>query len=112
MRPGEAVMKLTALGYRFELQGGKVRWQWEGPGTPDPGMVRPLLDVVKAHKDEVQFFLRCYCPRCGGVCFISDLEGRSRCMGCEWEELQEIYPGLRELNRGSREDYESKERKS
>jgi hypothetical protein len=79
VRPGDAVMKLTALGYRFELEGVKVRWRWEGLGTPDPGKVRPLLKVVKAHKGEVHFFLHCYCQKCGGIVFVGD-----ECFLCDW----------------------------
>ena len=79
MRPGEAVMKLTALGYRLEVEGDKVRWRWGGPGSPDPDMARPLLQMVIDYKDEVHYFLRSYCPRCGGVLFVGDL-----CFLCDW----------------------------
>ncbi|MFZ5450898.1 MAG: hypothetical protein ACOZF2_03335, partial [Thermodesulfobacteriota bacterium] len=37
MKPGEAVMKLTALGYRFEVTGERLRWRFAGQGQPDPG---------------------------------------------------------------------------
>jgi len=89
MRPGEAVINLSRMGFKFEVADGKVRYRYEGPGEPDPGQIVPLLEVVKAHRDEVAFFLKCHCPRCGGVCFIGKW-----CMACDWEQLIEIYPGL------------------
>lgn len=57
MRPGEVVIRLTALGYRFEVVGDKVRWRYEGTGKPDPAQVQPLLGAVKAHKAVVIGFL-------------------------------------------------------
>lgn len=81
MRAGEAVIKLVSLGYHFELAGVKVRYEWQGPGEPNPCQVLPLLEVVKAHRDEVDFFLKCHCPRCGGVVF-GTFEGKSRCLAC------------------------------
>jgi hypothetical protein len=53
MKAIEAVRKLSNLGYRFELAGDRLRYQYHGPGTPDPDTVRPLLATVKAHKPEV-----------------------------------------------------------
>jgi hypothetical protein len=50
-------MKLSALGYRFEVAGEKVRWRFEGPGMPDPSQVRPLLAMVKERKPEVLAYL-------------------------------------------------------
>jgi len=35
------------------------------------------------------------CPRCGGVVFCPDLEGKGRCLACDWEYLTSIYPGLK-----------------
>lgn len=95
MNPGEAIIKLTGLGYKFELLGDKVRYRYEGPGDPEPARVRPLLDLVRQHKEDVRFFLKCHCPRCGGVAFCPDLEEKSRCLACDWEYLTSIYPGLR-----------------
>jgi hypothetical protein len=57
MTPIEAVRKLTDLGYRFELAGDRLRYRYEGPGTPDPDTVRPLLKTVKAHKPAVLVYL-------------------------------------------------------
>lgn len=95
MKPGEAVMKLTALGYRFEVTGERLRWRFEGQGQPDPGQVQPLLQLVKERRDEVLFFLRCYCQRCGGTMFIPDLEGHDLCAAYDWHLLIELYPGLK-----------------
>jgi hypothetical protein len=57
MNATQAVMRLTVLGYRFEVAGEKLRWRYHGPGEPDPGQVRPLLALVKGHKDEVLAYL-------------------------------------------------------
>lgn len=94
MKAIEAVKKLSNLGYRFELAGDRLRYQYRGPGTPDPDTVRPLLEVVKAHKPEALYFLKSYCPRCGGCCFAPDYEGNPLCMACDWGRLMELYPGL------------------
>lgn len=91
-----AVQKLTAMGYRFQIDGNALRYEWQGPGKPDPDHVRPLLETIKEHKGEVLTFLRCHCPRCGGVAFCPDLDGKERCLACDWEELARMYPGLAE----------------
>ncbi|MGA7562294.1 MAG: hypothetical protein WBW55_03720 [Desulfobaccales bacterium] len=52
-----AVQKLRAMGYDFELAGDRLRYQYHGPGEPDPAQVRPLLEVVKAHKPDVLAYL-------------------------------------------------------
>jgi ribosomal protein S27AE len=101
MKPGEAVMKLTALGYRFEVTGERLCWRFAGQGQPDLNQVRPLFHLVKEHKDEVLFFLRCYCPRCGGTMFIPDPEGRDLCAKCDWHQLVDFFPGLRSASRAN-----------
>jgi hypothetical protein len=53
----EAVTELTRLGYRFELAGERLRYQYAGQGSPDPSQVIPLLEVIKTHKHEVQRLL-------------------------------------------------------
>ncbi len=94
MNPGiEAVRKLAALGYRFVVNGETIKAKYEGPGKPDPDTVRPLVDMMKAHKPDVVYFLKCHCPRCGGVCFIS-VGDESLCMACDWSALVELYPDL------------------
>jgi hypothetical protein len=56
--PGiEAARKLTHLGYRFVVNGETIKARYEGPGKPDPGIVRPLLETVKAHKPDVLAYL-------------------------------------------------------
>ena len=94
LKPGEAVINLSRMGFKFEVAGGKVRYRYEGPGEPDPSQAVPLLEVLKAHKGEVLFFLRCFCPRCGGGCFVPDYEGRSLCLACDWGELVRLYPAM------------------
>ena len=93
--PGiEAVRKLAHMGYRFTVNGETIKAKYEGPGKPDPDTVRPLLETVKAHKPEAIYFLKSYCPRCGGCCFAPDYEGRPLCMGCDWNELVKLYPAM------------------
>jgi hypothetical protein len=94
MRPGEAVMELSRFGFHFRLEGKAIKVRYEGKGIQDPSQVAPLLSLVRQHKDQVGEFLRCYCPKCGGVIFCPDLEGVSRCLACEWDYLATIYPGL------------------
>ena len=94
MGPGEAVLALSRLGFKFRLVGESVKVRFEGEQTPDPAAVSPLLDLVRQHKEEVHLFLKCHCPRCGGCCFIPDREGRPLCMGCDWPTLVELYPGM------------------
>jgi hypothetical protein len=52
-----AVQKLTAMGYRFQVDGNTLRYEWQGNGKPDPDLVRPLMEVVKAQKLEVLTYL-------------------------------------------------------
>jgi ribosomal protein S27AE len=93
--PGvEAVRKLAHLGYRFVVNGETIKGRYEGPGEPDPDTLRPLLETVKAHKPEVLYFLKSFCPRCGGCCFVSDYEVRPLCLACDWGELVKLYPGM------------------
>ena len=90
MRPGEAVMELTRIGFRFRLDGEAVKVRFDGEQTPDAAAVSPLLNLVRQNKDDVRYFLQSYCPRCGGVCFIGNL-----CMACDWGELVKMYPDLK-----------------
>ena len=95
MKPGEAVMELTRHGFRFRLAGDAVKMKFVGDQTPDPAKVSSLLDLVRQHKDDVRYFLKTYCPRCGGCCFAPDYEGRPLCLTCDWEQLVEMYPDLK-----------------
>jgi ribosomal protein S27AE len=104
MKPGEAVMKLMALGYRFEVTGERLHWRFEGQGQPEPVQVRPLLQMVKECRDEVLFFLRCYCPRCGGAMFIPDPDGRDLCARCDWHLLVDFFPGLRSASKSMHQE--------
>jgi hypothetical protein len=99
MNPGvEAVRTLASLGYKFTLAGETIKAKYHGPGEPDPGTVRPLLATVREHKPGAIYFLKSYCPRCGGCCFAPDYEGRPLCMACDWAVLGELYPDLKVRN--------------
>jgi hypothetical protein len=95
MRPVEAVMALSRIGFSFRLDGEAVKVRFEGEQKPDLKQVAPLLKVASQYKDEVRYFLRSYCPRCGGCCFAPDYEGRPLCLACDWETLSGLYPDLR-----------------
>ncbi len=96
MRPGEAVMELSRIGFRFRLEGKAVKVRFEGEQSPELATVSPLLDLMRQHKDDVRYFLKCYCPRCGGVATCPDCEGRPLCLTCDWEVLVRLYPGLQQ----------------
>lgn len=87
-------MQLRRLGFKFEVAGGKVRYRHDGLERPDPGQARLLLDVVKENKEEVRYFLKSHCSRCGGVATCPDYEGRPLCLECDWEKLVRLYPAL------------------
>jgi hypothetical protein len=94
MRPGDAVMELSRIGFRFRLDGEAVKVRFEGEQPPVPAAVSPLLDLVRQHKEDVRHFLKCHCPRCGGVASCPDYEGRPLCLACDWPVLVELYPGM------------------
>lgn len=52
-----AVQRLTAMGYRFQVVGDALRYEWHGADKLDPAQVRPLLALVKEHKPEVLEYL-------------------------------------------------------
>jgi hypothetical protein len=93
MRPESAVMELTRLGFRFRIEGEAVKVRWEGQEKPDPEQVAPLLSLVKMYKEDVRYFVKSYCPKCGGCCFIDGV-----CMACDWGLLVELYPDLKVRN--------------
>jgi hypothetical protein len=76
------------------LDGHGMKVRFEGKKTPDPAAVSPLLALVRQHKEEVRFFLKCYCPRCGGVATCPDYEGRPLCLRCDWPALVKLYPAM------------------
>jgi hypothetical protein len=77
--PAKALRQLSALGYRFKVEGDNILADYQGPGAPDPAKVRPLLETVKAHKGAVREFLRCHCPKCSSAVFV-----REQCFLCDW----------------------------
>ena len=85
MKATEAVVKLTGLGYYFEVAGGKLRYQYVGSGNPDPERVMPLLEVVRTNKAKVMELLvreplgKC---DCGFPAWDRDSDGRPKCWAC------------------------------
>ena len=90
-----AVRTLARMGYQFMVNGQTIKAKYGGPGKPDLDAVRPLLETVRANKSEAIYFLKSYCPRCGGCCFAPDYEGRSHCLACDWGLLVDLYPDLK-----------------
>lgn len=101
MKPGAAIMRLTAMGYHFTLNGDKIRFFWQGPGDPpDPSQVAPLFEVIKADREAAISFLRVHCPKCGGCFFWTSLWGDKKCMNCEppdWNLFDRLFPHAQEV---------------
>jgi hypothetical protein len=57
LRPDEAFIELTSIGFRFRLDGEALKVRYKGTETPDPAKVLLLLELVKTHKSEVLAFL-------------------------------------------------------
>lgn len=49
----ELLKKLESRGYSFWLDGKLVKFEYSGPGGPDPDVIKPLLEELKQRKDEV-----------------------------------------------------------
>jgi hypothetical protein len=120
MSPGiEAVSKLSKLGFAFEVAGDRLRYRYEGSGTPDPDQVRPLLEMVKAHKPDVLTYLRkpalperilicADCPNFEGSQGPNPLQGWGRCLkrnkgryGCATACGAALAPGPKDASRCS-----------
>jgi hypothetical protein len=87
---GQVVLKLSAMGYRLWLEGDRVGYEHVGPGEPDVVKVLPLLKAIRERKADAVYFLRCYCPCCGGVVFGTFSDGKSRCLVCYWKNLDSL----------------------
>jgi len=59
----------SRIGFRFRLDSEGVKGRFEAEPSPDPAAVSPLLDLVRQHKEDGRFFLKCHCPRCAGGLF-------------------------------------------
>jgi hypothetical protein len=59
----EVLSRLESLGYETCLKGNKIHLSWTNQGFPDPEIVLPLLEELKARKKEALEYLR------GGVVF-------------------------------------------
>ena len=54
----KALRKLEKLGYRFQLEGEQIKFKHEGKERPDPAVVKPLLEELKARKSEAFKYLQ------------------------------------------------------
>lgn len=89
-----AIHELAKMGYRARAEGRNIRLIYEGDGAPEEAATATLMALVKQHKLEVLFFLKCFCPRCGGAMTIPDYEGNPLCARCYWDHIVALYPGL------------------
>lgn len=51
----EALGKLRSIGYSVNLDDGKLRYAYRGEGNPSRDEITPLLDVLKANKEEILY---------------------------------------------------------
>jgi hypothetical protein len=92
MNSVRALRELMELGYRFEVAGDLVRYEYTGQGDPDPYEVDSLLETVKVHKEDVRRYLS-----------RAQQKGHSpperilSCNECPWHQKNPWthYPGLR-----------------
>jgi hypothetical protein len=54
----QAIDSLKNQGYNLSVDHDDLFIKYTGPGHPDPATVRPLLDDLRAHKQEAISFLR------------------------------------------------------
>lgn len=53
------IQRLTDVGYTVSLYAGDhVQCKWTGQGQPDPAIVKPLLDELKANKTQAIEYLK------------------------------------------------------
>ena len=50
--------RLRDIGYKVTASGDRLRCRWQGPGKPDPSVVRPLLDELRERKAEALASIR------------------------------------------------------
>lgn len=53
MTPMEAVTQLHDLGYSVTCEGQKLRLVYHGEGDPPKERAAPLIEILKAHKEEI-----------------------------------------------------------
>jgi hypothetical protein len=79
------LMKLAHRGYWFRVSGGTIQAKYHGPGKPDLAEVKPLFEVIKAHKPEVVSYLTLLSE------IIQNHPGRpsppATCESCPWYAL-------------------------
>jgi ribosomal protein S27AE len=103
IRVGDAIMALSGLGYEIGLEGGVIKYKYMGTSPRDADLVRPLLQTIRSSREEAMLFLRIYCPRCGGMVFATDQEGRESCLRCHFERIRKS-PLPSHGNRAAKED--------
>jgi hypothetical protein len=49
----DAINRLRSLGYSVTLRDERIRYAYQGKGSPPPDQVSSLIDVLTAHKTEI-----------------------------------------------------------
>lgn len=88
-----AVQKLTAMGYRFQIEGDALRYEWHGSGKPDANEVKPLFGVIKEHKREVLSYLTALVT-CRACDHSQVGDGWAMCQGEPWDGIPGQAPDL------------------
>jgi hypothetical protein len=91
----QALNYLVQMGFQATVVGDTIRLVYQGEAPLDRQRANLLIDAVTQDKEQVlQFHRWGYCPRCGSSATCPDYEGRPLCLGCDWEELIRLYPGM------------------
>lgn len=54
----QVLVQLEELGYESHIDGEQIKLIWKGSGKPDPSKICPLLEQIKARRNEAIIFLR------------------------------------------------------
>lgn len=54
----DTIKKLEKLGYTIKLNNNKISCRYNGPGRPNPSVVKPLFDELRRRKHEAAAYLR------------------------------------------------------
>ncbi len=57
MTVADTITSLRSMGYKVELEDCTVKLSWKGDGKPNKEKVSPLIEYLKAHKQEAVDYL-------------------------------------------------------
>ena len=72
----KTVETLKSLGYEISLRGEKIVYKYQGEEKPSPAMIRPLLEELKARKQEALAYLS-----------AQDAARTAQTKFCSWREM-------------------------